>query len=116
MKHFKKLGFMTVMVLLFGLVLSACSTEGNGENEVNSGGSSDTITASDQGSSTEEVLFIPIISKGFQHQFWQAVKQGAEKAADELGVEVTFEGPESESQVDKQLEMLQAALDKIQKR
>lgn len=106
MKHFKKLGFMTVMVLLFGLVLSACSTEGNGENEVNSGGSSD------QGSSTEEVLFIPIISKGFQHQFWQAVKQGAEKAADELGVEVTFEGPESESQVDKQLEMLQAALDK----
>ena len=25
--------------------------------------------------------FIPLISKGFQHQFWQAVKQGAEKAA-----------------------------------
>ena len=22
--------------------------------------------------------FIPMISKGFQHQFWQAVKQGAE--------------------------------------
>jgi ribose transport system substrate-binding protein len=56
--------------------------------------------------------YIPVISKGFQHQFWQAVKQGAEKAAAELKVKITFEGPENESQVDKQLEMLQAALAK----
>src|SRR6058998_1090594 len=56
--------------------------------------------------------FIPMISKGFQHQFWQAVKQGAEKAATQFNVNITFEGPENESQVDKQLEMLQAALNK----
>jgi len=56
--------------------------------------------------------YIPVISKGFQHQFWQAVKMGAEKAATELKVKITFEGPENESQVDKQLEMLQAALAK----
>lgn len=56
--------------------------------------------------------YIPVISKGFQHQFWQAVKLGAEKAAKELKVRITFEGPENESQVDKQLEMLQAALAK----
>jgi ribose transport system substrate-binding protein len=56
--------------------------------------------------------YIPVISKGFQHQFWQAVKSGAEKAATDLKVRITFEGPESESQVDKQIEMLQAALDK----
>lgn len=23
-------------------------------------------------------LYIPLVSKGFQHQFWQAVKQGAD--------------------------------------
>lgn len=57
-------------------------------------------------------LYIPIISKGFQHQFWQAVKAGAEKAAEECGVTVTFEGPETEAMVDKQMEMLQTALDK----
>lgn len=57
-------------------------------------------------------MYIPVISKGFQHQFWQAVKQGSEKAAKDLGVRITFEGPESESQVDKQIEMLQAAIDK----
>ncbi len=56
--------------------------------------------------------YIPVISKGFQHQFWQAVKMGAEKAAKDLKVRITFEGPENESQVDKQLEMLQAALAK----
>src|SRR5437867_11758547 len=56
--------------------------------------------------------FIPMISKGFQHQFWQAVKQGAEKAATQFNVNITFEGPENESQVDKQLEMLHAALKK----
>jgi ribose transport system substrate-binding protein len=56
--------------------------------------------------------YIPVISKGFQHQFWQAVKAGSEKAAKDLNVDITFEGPESESQVDKQLEMVQTALDK----
>jgi ribose transport system substrate-binding protein len=56
--------------------------------------------------------YIPVISKGFQHQFWQAVKLGAEKAAGDFKVRITFEGPENESQVDKQLEMLQAALAK----
>ena len=56
--------------------------------------------------------YIPLISKGFQHQFWQAVKQGALQAAKDYNVTVTFEGPESESMVDKQIEMLQAALDK----
>jgi len=56
--------------------------------------------------------YIPVISKGFQHQFWQAVKLGAEKAAKQYNVKITFEGPENESQVDKQMEMLQADLAK----
>ncbi|MCE1252016.1 MAG: ABC transporter substrate-binding protein [Anaerolineae bacterium] len=60
----------------------------------------------------EGKMYIPVISKGFQHQFWQAVKAGSEKAAKDLNVEITFEGPESEAMVDKQMEMLQTALDK----
>jgi ribose transport system substrate-binding protein len=61
---------------------------------------------------TAKKLYIPIISKGFQHQFWQAVKKGAEQAAAKFNVDITFEGPESEAMVDKQIEMLQTALDK----
>lgn len=56
--------------------------------------------------------YIPLISKGFQHQFWQAVKAGADKAAAEFGVTVTFEGPDTEAQVDRQIDMLAAALAK----
>ena len=53
-----------------------------------------------------------MISKGFQHQFWQAVKLGAQNAAKDLNVDITFEGPETEAMVDKQVEMFQTALDK----
>ncbi|MGH1359926.1 MAG: ABC transporter substrate-binding protein [Burkholderiaceae bacterium] len=60
----------------------------------------------------QDKVYIPLISKGFQHQFWQAVKAGADKAAKELGVEVTFEGPDNETMVDKQIDMLTAALAK----
>ncbi|MGC1260519.1 MAG: ABC transporter substrate-binding protein [Jannaschia helgolandensis] len=55
-------------------------------------------------------IYIPLISKGFQHQFWQAVKSGADQAADELGVRITFEGPDNETMVDRQIDMLAAAL------
>src|SRR5579859_5141543 len=56
--------------------------------------------------------YIPLISKGFQHQFWQAVKAGAEQSAKEHNVRITFEGPETEAMVDKQIDMLSAALAK----
>lgn len=58
----------------------------------------------------DDQLYIPLVSKGFQHQFWQAVKQGADQAAKEFDVRVTFEGPDTEAQVDRQIDMLAAAL------
>jgi len=69
------------------------------------------VTASTLAQSQDKV-YIPLISKGFQHQFWQAVKLGADQAAEEFDVEVTFEGPDSEAQVDRQIDMLSAALAK----
>lgn len=63
-------------------------------------------------SHAQETIYIPLISKGFQHQFWQAVKAGADQAAEEFGVRVTFEGPDTEAQVDRQIDMLAAALAK----
>ncbi|ALU88067.1 ABC transporter substrate-binding protein [Herbaspirillum rubrisubalbicans] len=57
-------------------------------------------------------VYVPLISKGFQHQFWQAVKAGADQAGKDLKVKVSFEGPETEAMVDKQIDMLSAALAK----
>ena len=64
------------------------------------------------GSALAQEVYIPLVSKGFQHQFWQAVKQGAEQAGKDLKVKVSFEGPETEAMVDKQIDMLSAALAK----
>jgi ribose transport system substrate-binding protein len=57
-------------------------------------------------------MYIPLICKGFQHQFWQAVKAGAEQSAKEQNVKISFEGPETEAMVDKQIDMLSADLAK----
>jgi ribose transport system substrate-binding protein len=64
------------------------------------------------GPAAAQDVYIPLVSKGFQHQFWQAVKSGAEQAARDLKVRVSFEGPETEAMVDKQIDMLSAALAK----
>lgn len=56
--------------------------------------------------------YIAVISKGFQHQFWQVVKKGAEQAAEDLGVEITFDGPPTESDIAIQVDMLKSAMDK----
>lgn len=59
-----------------------------------------------------EKPYVALISKGFRHQFWQAVKDGAEKAGTEFGVEVTFEGAQEEGNVEQQIQLLQTVLDK----
>ena len=51
-------------------------------------------------------IYIPVISKGFQHQFWQTVKMGAEAAAKQYNVEITFEGPPTEADIQPQVQML----------
>ena len=64
------------------------------------------------GGARAQETYIPLISKGFQHQFWQAVKAGAEQAGKDYKVKITFEGPETEAMVDKQIDMLSAVLAK----
>ncbi|RCG23179.1 BMP family ABC transporter substrate-binding protein [Streptomyces diacarni] len=46
---------------------------------------------------------IAIVSKGFQQQFWQSVKKGAQQEAEERGAEITFQGPATESDVETQV-------------
>ena len=57
-----------------------------------------------------EGLKIEIVSKGFQHQYWQAVLKGSEQKAAELGVEINFVGPANESAYDEQLSQLNSAI------
>ena len=92
---FSKKTTLAVGAIALALSLAACS---------GTTGSSD--------SPAGDETYIALVSKGFQHQFWQAVKTGAEQEAEKQGVTITFEGPASETEVDTQLQMLQAAIDK----
>ena len=99
MKH-KKWMLIILSLLTIMALLAACGPAEEAEE------------TTEEETVEEEVMYIPVISKGFQHAFWLAVEKGAEQAAEEYGVEITFEGPETEAMVDKQMDMLQAAIDK----
>ncbi len=94
----KKSNVKTVVAVSAAVVLSLTACGRGGDSGGGGGGGGE--------------LDIALVSKGFQHQFWQAVKSGAEEKAEELGVSMTFDGPAAETEVDAQLQMLQAALER----
>ena len=89
---------VVVAVTAAALALSACGSS-SGSGTTAAGGSG-------------EKPYIAIISKGFQHQFWQAVKKGAEQEAQKEGATISFEGPPTEADVEVQVTMLTNALTK----
>jgi ribose transport system substrate-binding protein len=50
--------------------------------------------------------YVAIVSKGFQQQYWQAVKKGAEREARRRGATISFDGPATETDVETQVNML----------
>ncbi len=91
------LSLAAIAVLAAGACSTAAATPSAAPSGGNGGGS---------------LPYISIVSKGFQHQFWQAVKKGAEDEAAKEGASVNFMGPPTESDVDIQMNMLQAELAK----
>lgn len=73
---------------------------------------SEAAPSSEAPAADEGKPYIAVVSKGFQHQFWQTVYKGSQDAADKYGVEITFEGPPSESEIGTQVDMVNAALAK----
>jgi ribose transport system substrate-binding protein len=81
------------------LSVAACGDDGGGSSGGGGGGGGDQH-------------YIAIVSKGFQHQFWQAVKKGAEQEAKKVNARITFEGPPTEQDIEQQVTMLTNALQK----
>src|SRR5690625_7464927 len=93
-KEIKRVYLLLVLVLMIG-VLAACG-----------GDDTDEAKADDSGKKVE------IVAKGFQHDFWVAVKDGAEEAAEEHGVSINFVGTKNESTISEQVEMITKARNK----
>ena len=80
-------------------------------------GGKDDSSSKDSGSdssssSSSGDMSVEIVAKGFQHDFWKAVKLGAENAGKELGASINFVGPKNESAIDEQVEQLNNAINK----
>ena len=94
----KLIALLLALVMVFAL--AACSTTNEPAKENNNE------------TSTDGKLYIPVMAKGFQHQFWQAVKTGAEAAAKDYDVEIYFDGPASETEIDAQVNMVKTEMAK----
>lgn len=60
----------------------------------------------------DDRMHISVISKGYQHQFWQAVRAGSYQAAVDLGVNVSFAGSEGENAIADQVDIIDSELAK----
>jgi ribose transport system substrate-binding protein len=86
-----------ILASLFALALVGCS----------GGGGESASTTGATGGGAEAKLKIAVIPKGTQHVFWKSVQAGAEKAGEELGVEVIWKGPETEDDRDSQIKTVE---------
>ena len=101
----KLIALLLAMLMVFTLV--ACGSKTETPAEESNTPAEETAPAADG-----EKLFIPVMAKGFQHQFWQAVKAGSEAAANDFGVEIYFDGPASETEIDAQVNMVKTEMAK----
>lgn len=90
----KKLLGLMLCASILGSMLAGCSKE----------------PTKDVSNSQDDEVYVYLVSKGFQHQFWQAVKQGAEEKATELNAKIEFVGPNTESDIADQVQMLNNAI------
>lgn len=117
MKKTKKI-LALLLAAVMVLALAACGGGGN-DAPANNDPAPSTSTPDpapstpDPAPSTDgEKIYIPVMAKGFQHQFWQAVKAGSDAAAADYGVEIYFDGPASETEIDAQVNMVKTEMAK----
>ncbi len=78
--------------------------------EADAGGSNE-MPAQFEGLTAAEAYDFPIIVKSFQSTYWQAALKGMDMAKDELGVTYKAQGPNAESDIADQVNMLNSAIE-----
>jgi ribose transport system substrate-binding protein len=108
MKKFLLIGLAS-MLLATQIVGCSSGTTGSTSTAANVTTADTVATAA---ATTADKPYIALIAKGFQAQYWQVVKKGAEDAATKLGADITFEGPATESDIQQQVDMINADISK----
>ena len=117
----KKLLAALISVAMVATLLAGCggggdttttdtTTDAAAETEETTDAAETEETADAEATTDNSGLHLEIVSKGLQHAYWQAVLNGVNSKAEELGVTVNFVGPDSESNIQQQVQQLETAL------
>lgn len=116
----KKLLAALISVAMVATLLAGCGGGGDttttdtttdaAETEETTDAAETEETADAEATTDNSGLHLEIVSKGLQHAYWQAVLNGVNSKAEELGVSVNFVGPDSESNIQQQVQQLETAL------
>lgn len=113
-KRTNKTLLMLVLVFALLVVTSACGETSTTEatTSVNSETSIASTSVDTESSGTTDEIFIALVAKGYNGPYWQCVAEGAQDAADDYGITITFDGPTTETEIQAQVQMLNTALSK----
>ncbi len=89
------MGLSSIVFLAVMLVLGGCSSTESGGSE---SGKSD------------KPLNVALVVKSIDSEYWLTVKAGAEKAAEELGVDLSFKGAPTETDISGQINIVENAV------
>lgn len=108
----KKIISMLCAATLFASVLMGCG--GGGKEEASSDAATAENTSGEDASAEEgksaDGIKVGFVVKSLADQYWILVKAGAEAAAEENGVDLTFIAPNAESDVAKQVENIETLI------
>ena len=88
----------------------AAAEETTEEEATDDAAAAEDPTAQFEGLVANEAYEFPMMVKSFQSTYWDAAQEGMKKAADELGVTYTAQGPNSESDIADQVNMINTAI------
>ena len=94
---------MNRLILTSALGLAVLTQFGCDKKAENQGGGTGS-TPAPSGSSKHAIAVIP---KGTTHIFWQSVRAGAQKAGEEFGYQIFWNGPERETDRERQIQIIE---------
>ena len=104
----KKLLAVIFCIVLISSLLAGCGGPASGPAAPDTSKPAD--TSSGTGADAEEPLNFVLIVKSYQSTYWLAAVKGAEEQAKARGVNCTFNGPNSESDIADQVQMFNDAI------
>ena len=97
---------------MLATVFTGCGSSSSSETaDTSSDSSTEAADSGDSASAGGDYSF-EIIVKSYQSSYWQAAVTGVEQKAEELGVTVNCTGPNAESDIADQVNMLNSAIEK----